>query len=185
MRVVAIAAVVAAPTVAFASDEEVDAAQLLLQAVNLVIVLGVLFYFARKPILEYFAMRRSDIKRDLEASADLLTAAEHRNSQIQRKLVDLESQLVEIVETSRRRADDESERILAEARKTAERIHGDAKIAAEQELVRARRTLRAEAAELAVELAGEILRENVSQGDRDRLIDEFITRVESGRDATA
>jgi F-type H+-transporting ATPase subunit b len=185
MRAVAVAGVVAVPTAAFASEDKVNARELLLQAINLVIVLGVLFYFARKPILEYFATRRSDIKRDLETSADLLTAAEHRNSQIQRKLVDLESQLVEIVEASRRRADDESERILAEARKTADRIHDDAKIAAEQEFVRARRTLRAEAAELAVELASEILRESVSQGDRDRLIDEFITRVESGRGATA
>ncbi len=182
---VAIALVAVVPTAALASEEKVNVSELLFQALNLAIVLAVLSYFARKPIIEYFATRRSEIKRDLEASAELLTAAEHRNSQIQRRLLDLESQLVDIVETSRRRADEESERILAEARKTADRIHGDAKIAAEQELVRARRALRAEAAELAVELADELLRQHVSQGDRDRLLDEFITRVESGPGAAA
>lgn len=185
VRVATVAAIVVVPGVALASEGGFDVREFLLQGANLAIVLGVLFYFARKPILEYFATRRADIKKDLDSAAELLAAAEQRNSQIQRKLVDLESQLEEISETSRRRADEESERILAEARKTAERIHADAKIAAEQEFVRARRVLRAEAAELAVELAAELLQQNVSQSDRERLLDEFITRVEPGPGAAA
>ena len=185
VRVVTAAAVIVVPGVALASEGKFDVREFLLQGANLAIVLGVLFYFARKPILEYFATRRADIKKDLDSAADLLAAAEQRNSQIQRKLVDLESQLEEISETSRRRADEESERILAEARKTADRIHADAKIAAEQEFVRARRVLRTEAAELAVELAAELLQQNVSQSDRERLLDEFITRVEPGPGASA
>ncbi len=152
---------------------------LIYQAINLLILLGVIFYFARKPVTDYFASRRSDIKLDLDRAGELLAAAEARNAEIQRKLADLESQIEEIRELSRRRADEESERILAEARKQAERVRADARAAAEQELLRARRELRTEAADLAAELADRLLVENIGDNDRERLLDEFITRVES------
>jgi F-type H+-transporting ATPase subunit b len=174
-----------APASALAASEGNALTEMLWQALNLVIVLGVLIYFGRKPALEYFATRRADIKRDLDTAAELLAAAEHRNAEIQRKLADLSSEVEETRETSRRRADEECERILAEARKAAERIRTDAHAAAEQELARARRELRAEAADLAVRLAGDLLRQNVGDSDRERLLDEFITRVESGPGAAA
>lgn len=183
--VVGLVAMAVSPTPALAAGGEGGIKELIFQGINLVIVLGIIFYFARKPVLEYFATRRSDIKRDLDTAGELLAAAETRNSEIQRKLVDLESQIVEIQEMSRRRADDESERILAEARKHAERVRSDAHAAAEQELQRARRILRIEAAGLAADLASQLLSENVGESDRDRLVDEFITRVESAPASTA
>jgi len=179
------AGIVLAPVVAAASEETGGTSALVYQTVNLVLVLGVIFYFARKPVLEYFATRRADIKRDLDTAAELLTAAEHRNAEIQRRLADLQSEIEEMRETSRRRADEECERILAEARKAAERIRADAHAAAEQELTRARHDLRVEAADLAVQLAGDLLRQNVGENDRERLLDEFITRVESSPGAAS
>jgi F-type H+-transporting ATPase subunit b len=179
------AAVLLLPGQALAAGDGGGLGALLYQALNLAIVLGILFYFGRKPVLEYFATRRSDIKRDLDTAAELLATAESRNSEIQRKLADLQGEIEESRETSRRRADEECERILAEARKAAERIRADAHAAAEQELTRAREALRAEAADLAIKLAAELLDQNVGEGDRERLLDEFITRIESGPGATA
>jgi len=48
----------------------------------------------------------------------------------------------------------------------------------DQELRRAQSELREEAADLALEIAARKLSDQVSDGDRERLIDEFITRVE-------
>ena len=50
----------------------------------------------------------------------------------------------------------------------------------EQELRRAQKELREEASSLAIELAAQILEQQVGEPDRDRLMDEFISRVESG-----
>ena len=97
-------------------------------------------------------------------------------------LADLEAQLDEIRATSKQRAEEEGQRILEKAREAAERIQSDAVEAADQELLRAKRELREEAAGLAVELAAEILEEQVSEADRLRLLDEFITRVEPRSD---
>ena len=155
---------------------------LVYQFVNFILLIAVLFVVARKPVTAFFAGRREQIKGDLEAAADLLGSAEARQAQIQEKLADLETQLEEIRAISRQRAEEESQRILAKAREAAERIQSDAIEATAQELLRAQTELRAEAAGLAVELAGEILNEQVGDADRQRLLDEFITRVEPRSD---
>ena len=49
----------------------------------------------------------------------------------------------------------------------------------DQEVARARQELRAEAAELATRLAAELLQEHVGDDDQRRLVDEFVSRVET------
>ncbi|MBK7949789.1 MAG: ATP synthase F0 subunit B [Deltaproteobacteria bacterium] len=150
------------------------------QAFNLVVIVALLIHFGRKPVADYFASRRQGIQTQLSQAADLLAQAEHRNSELQRKLVDLSAELDSIREASNRRAEEEALRILAEARATADRIRRDAQAAVDQELRRAQSKLREEAADLALELASRKLQSGVNDADRDRLMDEFITRVEPG-----
>ncbi|HIF98806.1 MAG TPA: hypothetical protein EYQ54_17610 [Myxococcales bacterium] len=151
---------------------------LIYQVGNFTLLIAVVFFVARKPVVAYFEGRREQIKNDLDQAAQLLGAAEDRQAEIQGRLRDLQTQLDEIQEISKQRAEEESERILAKAQEAAARIKSDALEATSQELLRARRELRAEAAGLAIELAGEILKEQVGDADRQRLLDEFITRVE-------
>lgn len=148
------------------------------QGLNLALLLGVLFYFGRRPIAEFFSNRRGEIQSELDESADLLRKAEQRNSELQRRLVELGSEVDGIKEEAGRRAEEEAERILTDARVTAERIRRDAQAAVAQELRRAQGVLREEAADLALEIAARKLDEQVSDADRDRLVDEFILRVE-------
>lgn len=150
------------------------------QGINLLIVLGLIVYFGRGPIGEFFSGRRATIASDLDQAAQLLSEAEQRNADLQRRLVDLSSEVEGIREAASRRAEDEAERILSDARATAERIRNDARAAVDQELRRARKELREEAADLALELAGRKLADSVSETDRERLMDEFIIRVEPG-----
>ena len=155
---------------------------LLMQTLNLLLLFGVLAYFARKPLRTFFADRRSQIQGDLEEAAGLLEAAESRYAEWQRKLVDLEQESETIRNEGRRRAVEEGEAILAHAPAAAERIHRDAAASAAQELRRAQAELRAEAAELATRMAEQILEEKLANFDRERLVDEFITRVEPGEE---
>lgn len=150
----------------------------LFQALNLAILLAVLIYFGRKPITEFFADRREGIASELSEAADLLSEAEKRNSELQRRLVDLGAEVDGIREEAGRRAEEEAERILADARASAERIRRDAQAAVAQELRRAQAELRDEAADLAMEIAARKLSEQVGDADRERLVDEFITRIQ-------
>jgi F-type H+-transporting ATPase subunit b len=152
--------------------------QLLYSILNLVLLLGVLVYFTRKPLSEFFAARRAGIQDELKAAADLRADAEARYAKWQRRLIDLESELASIRATARERAAAEREHILADATAAAERIRRDASAAVDQELRRARAQLRQEAANLAVELASETLKRQVSAADQDRLLDEFVQTIE-------
>jgi F-type H+-transporting ATPase subunit b len=158
---------------------------LLFPIVNFVLLVAVLVYFAGKPIRDYFKERRAAIQDDLHAAAEFRREAEARFAKWQRKLVDLDAELEQIRATSRERAEAERERIIADANATAARIQADATAAIEQELRRAREVLSEEAADLAVELAGNLLREHVTNADRDRLVTEFIERIEGTTDAGA
>jgi F-type H+-transporting ATPase subunit b len=151
---------------------------LVYQAVNLAILLVVLVYFARKPIQNFFASRREQIRGDLDEAANLLDTAEARYAEWQRKLIDLERDTEKIRSDGLRVAEEEAARILSDAEAAAGRIQRDAEAAIGQELRRAQAELRAEAATLAMQLAEKILREKLADSDRERLLDEFIVGVE-------
>lgn len=170
----------AAPALASGDGDEGPASigDLIYPVVNFLILLGVLVYFGRKPIQTFFGERRESIQSDLESAAALQREAEEQYSQWSRRLVALEDELQEIRTTARERAEREREHILSDARAGAERIRNDASNAITQEVRRAKALLRDEASELAVELASGMLRDNVNDSDRARLLDEFIERVE-------
>lgn len=152
---------------------------LLWPAVNFLLLVAVLVILLRKPAKEYFATRRDAVRTQLETAAQLKKEAEERYAQWQRRLVELDRELEGIRDTARERAETEREHILADARASAERIRRDASAAVDQEVRRAKDQLRREASDLAIELAAGLLRENVTSSDRERLLDEFIARVEA------
>ena len=163
---------------AFAESEGGHGGSLFWQVANVLLLLAVLVYFARKPVLSYLAERRDTISRNLESSAQLLAEAERRLAEWNTKAANLDREVSGIRDATRRAAEAERDRILADANVSAERIRRSASAVVERELQRAREQLRREAADLAVELAARTLREQVNDGDRTRLLDEFIGRVE-------
>ena len=174
---VLVALLFALPAQASEGNGDGLAEQLLWPAFNLVILIVVLVYFARKPLRDYFASRRSEIQSELTGAADQLAGAEATYAKWQRRLIDLETELEGIRATSRQRAEVERDKILSDARAVAERIRRDASAAVETELRRARGKLREEATQLAIELATERLEREITDADRDRLLDEFIDRI--------
>jgi F-type H+-transporting ATPase subunit b len=173
-----LALAVLAPAPALAAGGESGVADLIWRVVNLTLLLAVLFVLARKPIQAFFRDRRDRIKGELQSAAQLRKEAEQRYAKWQRQLVDLDAELERVRATVRERAEAERERILADARAGAERIRSDAHVAVEQELRRAREQLREEASALSIQLASELLQAQVSDADRDRLLDEFIAKIE-------
>jgi len=145
---------------------------------NVVLLLLVLYATARKPIQAFFRDRRDRIQGEVETAGRLQKEAEERHARLQRQLAELEGELERIRLTARQRAENEGDRILSDARASADRIREDARIAIEQELRRAREELRREAANLSVEVASGLLRDEITENDEERLLDEFIDEVE-------
>jgi F-type H+-transporting ATPase subunit b len=150
------------------------------EAGNLLLLLGVLVYLGRKPVLNYLSERRQRIQDNLANSERLLKEAKARLAEWTPRAGQLEVEIEELRQMARERAEQERSQILEDARATAERIKRDAASGVDREVERAKQALRDEAADLSVELAGKLLQEQVTDGDRDRLVDEFVAEIEAG-----
>jgi F-type H+-transporting ATPase subunit b len=169
-----------APALAFASEEGGAASSnLFWHLANLALVLAVIIYFARTPIRTFMAERRQNIETGIESARRDLAEAEQRLAECNQRIASLDREVEGIVAAVRAQAETERERLLADARSAAERIRRDAQLAVAQEARNARQSLRNEAAEMAVRLAGDLLKRQVTDGDRSRLVDEFVERVET------
>ena len=165
---------------AAASEEGGGLMAFVWEAGNLLLLLGVLVYLGRKPVLNYLSERRLRIQENLTSSERLMKEAEARLAEWNQKASTLDVEIEELRQMARERAEQEKAQILEDARVTAERIKRDAESGVSREVERAKQALRDEAADLSVELAGKLLQEHVTDGDRDRLVDEFVAEVEAG-----
>lgn len=179
-----VALAAAGPALAAGGGEHDIMSKLVHPALNLLLLLAVIIYFARKPIKAFFGDRRIQIQDELRRAAELKAEAEARYTDWQRRLTDLDAELETIRATAKERAEAERERIVADAEAAAERIRRDAHAAVDQELRRARERLREEASELAIEIAAERLEEQLTDDDRSRLLDEFVQRIERTSEPT-
>jgi F-type H+-transporting ATPase subunit b len=165
---------------AAASEEGKSLTEFALEVGNLLLLLGVLVYLGRKPVLNFLSERRQRIQDNLASSERLLEEAEARLAEWTQRAERLGDEVEELRRAGRERAEQERSKILEDARLTAERIKRDAASGVAREVERAKQALREEAAELAIELAGKLLQQQVTEGDRDRLVDEFVAEIEAG-----
>jgi F-type H+-transporting ATPase subunit b len=149
-------------------------------ALNLAILLFLLLRYAGKPISDFLFQRSEGIRAALRDAQAQLAAAQSENAKLQDRLAHLTSETQEIVELARRQAQGEGARMQQRAQETAARIREEAQRVAEMEIARARQALREEAARLATSLAAELLRSGIRPEDDQRLLREFVARVEGG-----
>lgn len=171
-----LAALLLAPATAFAA-EGAGLRELLWHTFNLGILVAIIVYFARKPLRDVMTTRRTQIEDELQHARADLERAETQLSEWQQRMNALDAELDGIRGAVRAQAESERDRILADAESGAGRIRANAAAAVEQEARRARDLLRTESAELALGRAGDLIRQRIGEGDRDRLFDEFLNRL--------
>lgn len=145
---------------------------------NLLLLVGVIVYFGRKHLPDLMAVRRASVRNEIEAAVRLLADAEARLGEWQGKVDSLEQEVERLRQESRNFASAEGERIIEQAQRIAERIREEGKAAALRELEHARAELRAEAAQRALGIARQLLSEKMTDEDRARLLDGFVTGLE-------
>jgi F-type H+-transporting ATPase subunit b len=71
----------------------------------------------------------------------------------------------------------EKDKMIEEAKKAAAKIEEDTKSRMEQEFSNARNQLRAEAAQLSIQLAEELLKRNITITDHENMVKEYLDKV--------
>lgn len=123
------------------------------------------------------AARREGIEKTLKEAVEAKEAAEKKFAEYSTRLDEANKEIEVISANMKREGELEKERIIAEAKEAAARIKAQAETAAEQEVLKAKGELRAEAARLAVELAEQKIKQNIAKGDQDKLVGDYISKV--------
>ena len=150
---------------------------LALHALNFAFLSFLLYRYAWPLIVDFMSRRSKEIRAEIESAGERLRAAERELAELRARLADFGQEEERIASLAFQQGESEKARTIDRARETAQRIREDAERVANQEIERARQILREEAAELATELAGELLRGNLTSDDDRRLVDEFADRI--------
>ncbi len=148
------------------------------RVLNFVVLLGILGYAVKKADVKgTLAARQSQIEKDLKDAQEGRAAAEAKLAEYTGKLSQATKEIDDLQVAIIREGEQEKERIIAEAKIAAQKIAAQAAQSAEQETIKARAELRAEAARLAVEIATGKLTGSIQKADHDRFVGEYLDKV--------
>lgn len=146
--------------------------------INAVALLALLTYFLKQPLTNFFSNRRSQIEKDLEDAKAQREQAERTIKDYEEKIAGMEQELEKMRAELRKSAELESSKVVDNAGRMAAAMVESAKLTADQEVRKARTSLQNEAVEMAVRMAEAIIREKISDDDHQRLVDEYLDKVE-------
>lgn len=148
------------------------------RCLDFAVLAAVAFWAIKKADLKgTLAARRSGIESALKEAVEAKEQAEKKFKEYSERLDQANKEIEGISLNMKREGELEKERIVAEAHHAAARIQAQAESAAAQEVLKAKSELRAEAARLAVEIAEQKIVKNITKGDQDKLVGDYISKV--------
>jgi F-type H+-transporting ATPase subunit b len=176
----AAALALAAPVAAAAAEAEAHEASwsaLFWPVVNFIILAGVLYYFLKTPLLDYLRDRRTSIRKDLDEAAELKRTAEAQLAEIDRKVKALPGELAALKQRGQEDIASEEQRIAAEAAAERDRLLEQARLEIQYQVRIAKREILEHAADVAVAMASERLKQSMTPADHDRLVDTYLDQL--------
>ena len=145
---------------------------------NFLVVAGVLWWALADKARNFFSGRRETIARTLEEVDQAVVAAEAKLAEYQKQIEGMEHDIEAVRQLVVGEVEQEKARIIEEGKLAAEHIIAAARHSAEQEVASARQQLLDQAAEMAAEMASAIIAKSLTPADHDRLLDEYLKKVE-------
>lgn len=150
---------------------------MILMLMNFAIVLFIIGWKVKPPVLGYVKQRHQSIKDALEEASRLRKEAQAKLDEYNDKLAAAEKEVEQIISDIRASAKAEKERIMKDAEFQAEAMKKDAETRIAAEIARAREELEREVIAVAIAAAEKLLRERTTQKDHTSLIESFIHDV--------
>ncbi|OGQ05911.1 MAG: hypothetical protein A2W61_05310 [Deltaproteobacteria bacterium RIFCSPLOWO2_01_44_7] len=145
---------------------------------NFLVFLGLLFYFLKEPLKDFLGDRRENIKKDIDEVAKQKARVETKFQDYRKKLAEAHTEINQLQKEMRQEGELEKVNLIKKAKSFAEKIRDDAAKVAEQELGRAKLTLKKMTLLLAVDLAKQWVEKVIENEDQERLISVAIDQLE-------
>jgi F-type H+-transporting ATPase subunit b len=150
---------------------------LVARVVNAILLIAALVYFVKKPLTSFFSDRKLQIQAELEDAKRKSEEAERLIKEYESKMISMGDELNRMRDELKKSAETESEKVVANADRMAVSMIEAAKLAAEQEVRKAKAALRAEAVDLAVQMAEALIREQIDSEDQKRIVEDYLAKV--------
>ncbi|HEM2793381.1 F0F1 ATP synthase subunit B [Streptococcus suis] len=149
----------------------------ILVTASFAILIGLIRLFAWNRITGIFEERANKIANDIDAAEEKLTAASNLVQQREQELVQGRVEGQKIIQDAVERAKLEKKRVLEQADVEIQALKQKAQIEIEAVKREAQENLRVQVAELAVDLAGKIIMEDLDQQAHSNLIDRYLDKL--------
>ncbi len=142
--------------------------------VTFLIVLGILFKLALKPMLNAINNREDQIRGDIENAKKQRDEAEELLNKHKELIAGAESEAQKIIKENQQLAEKTRQSMIDEARKESEKIIEHAKKEIDRQKESALSSLRTEVADLAIGAAEKIIVQKLDKSEHDNVINEYI-----------
>jgi len=155
--------------------------QLLADAALMIIAVFVLFliasYFLFNPVREMMAKRQAKIKGELDSAARDMEDASLLKKQYEEKLKNIDAEAEAILSDARKRALDNENKIVAQAKEEAARIIDRARVEAGLEKQKAADDVKREMVVLASIMAGKVVKASIDTTVQESLVNETLKEI--------
>jgi len=146
--------------------------------VNFALFVYLLIRFGKQPIRNYLHNRSASYAQALASARKMEEETAKLAAEYRERLARVEEETRKILDQAEQEADRRKEAIIEGARKSAERMMADAKMAIDNETQRAREEIRAELANEAVKIAEDLILKNMNAQDKDELNKRYLDNLE-------
>jgi F-type H+-transporting ATPase subunit b len=160
-----------------AAEEHGVFAGLLWPTVNFIILVGILWYFLKQPMATYLTERHTAIRRELVEAANVKATAAAQLAEIDRKLQALPGVIEALKHRGAEEIAAEEQRIAGVAAAERDRLLEQTRREIDLQVRLAKRELVEHAAELAVQIATDRIKQNITPADQARLVDRYLHQV--------
>ena len=145
--------------------------------INFAILVIILFKFGKKPLGDFLKKRTELIEKTLNEAREAKETALKALREAEERVKTKDAEVKAILDAAKKSGELERDRIIVESAKLKEKILEQAKTNIDYELKHAKESIKAEAVELAMELAEKKLKEKLTKEEQEKLLDESLVKI--------
>lgn len=148
--------------------------------INFTLLIIVLRKLGKQPLADFLKSRRNEMEKNMAAAAEMKAKAEAVFKEYNARLAQLDTELAKLRTDIERAAEEDKQRIVADAEENARRMKRETESLIDQYGKALSAQVRREMVDAAVAAAEKTLRENINESDQQRIAQSYDQRIQQG-----
>jgi len=149
------------------------------QIVNFVILFGLLYLFAYKPILRMLDERSNKVKESMDQAESVKEQSERAEDEVKKRLEEAGKEGQGVIARAVKAGEDARQKVQQEAKKDAEALIEKARLEIQRERDEAIDDLHKEFSDLTIEAAGKVIEQSLDKKAHQDIIDKVLEESEA------